>query len=65
MTRRTVHRVRRYKWLSNGSETPGIGLLGEHGILAHMTPSEALQVATGIADLLEQMNSNTTNRNNQ
>ena len=63
--RPTIQRVRRYKWLSNGSETPGIGLLGEHGILAHMTATEALQVATDIADTLEQINSNTTNRNNQ
>lgn len=57
MARPTVHRVRRYNWLHRDHQTPGIALMGEHGIIAHMTATEALQVATDIADTLEQINS--------
>lgn len=55
--RPTIRRVTRYQWFNRGTATPGIALIGQHGIIAHMTATEALQVATDIADTLEQMNS--------
>lgn len=55
MSRPTVRRVTRYQWFNRGTETPGIALMGQHGIIAHMTATEALQVATAIADTLEQI----------
>ena len=61
--RPTIRRVTRYQWYNRGKETPGIAIMGQHGIIAHMTPTEALQVANDIADTLEHMKS-TERQNN-
>ncbi|OAV59552.1 hypothetical protein [Enteractinococcus helveticum] len=53
MTRPNPIKARRYHWLAKRQETPGIAIIGEHGILAHMTMSEALKIAHEIADILQ------------
>lgn len=52
MTRPAITKMKRYNWLQNRHETPGIALVNDQRVLAHMTPDEALQVAHNIADLL-------------
>lgn len=53
MSRPTVRTTRNYKWLTPGGQAlHGVALMGDRGILAHLTYDEALKVANDIADLL-------------
>jgi hypothetical protein len=55
MARPTVRTVRKYRWLNhNGDALEGVALMGDRGILAHLTYQEALQTATDLADLIQE-----------
>jgi hypothetical protein len=55
MSRPTVRTVRKYRWLNkHGAPLEGVALMGEHGILAHLTYQEALATATDLADLIQE-----------
>lgn len=54
MMRPTVRTVRKYRWLNkHGEAVEGVALMGDRGILAHLTHQEAFAVATQLADHLE------------
>jgi hypothetical protein len=54
MSRPTVRTVRKYRWLNhNGEPLEGVALMGDRGILAHLTYQEALATATDLADLIQ------------
>lgn len=55
MSRPTVRTVRKYRWLQpKGQPLDGVALMGDRGILAHLTYQEALTTATNLADLIEE-----------
>lgn len=62
MARPTVRTVRKYRWLMpKGQALDGIALMGDRGILAHLTYNEALATATSLADLIQEHRDQETN----
>lgn len=53
MKRPTPNTVRRHNWNTPNGSLPGIALIGEHGTLVHLTPAEAITVATQIVDIIK------------
>ena len=54
-TRPYIGSIRRFNWLSRttGNYIPGIGLWHGKQLMAHLTPTEAKQLADRLVDLAE------------
>jgi hypothetical protein len=53
--RPAIGRVRRWTWLNGEQRTPGVSLWKGGKLIAHMTPSEAYQLANKIVDETEKI----------
>ncbi|WP_431710709.1 hypothetical protein [Glutamicibacter uratoxydans] len=52
-----IGRISKYCWTDKrtGERTPGIVLSGAHGLAAHLTADEAIQLADQLVDLAERL----------
>lgn len=53
-TQRPRLKARQWTWKDrDGSQTPGVGIIGRRGLVGHLTPTEARTLADRIHDLLD------------